>query len=434
MGDPVMRIISSAAVVLVALTIATPAAADAQATPGQAEQIIMAPLDVKWTSVKSDAWKAEAAKLVGKYVEVANAGMFSQLMVSRTSSFGNNGWLNDSTGKQVGTVLYDQLSDDGIQWLRKTKCAEKCQGVFVRGMVVKRGNGFALRMIDASFDSRAGLAAVGAAALNIAAADPDAKKPLLPSGGVPNNDGTGPWGGEMASSAAALPTRDTAKKGGLMGKLKAAGVTVKVGKDAAPAKAQKPGTFPYGDLRIVDTYYRNIRDTELKGLFANAPWNAGRTMWPRVALIIEEKPQGHSPSVTYMKWGQDIVNGCWRIRARIWTSPAANKEVKPFNWCLTEMKVDTMEAPGTPPTKMITVAVTGLPEWAKSPKTMFSDQNTGPEGTEGPNPPYVPTIRFGYQMRTDSDAIMLGNVLREMGFSYGVADGRAWVVQEGRRQ
>lgn len=405
----------------------------AQQKQASDQEIIMAPLDVKWTSVRAENWKAEAPKLTGKYVEVANAGMFSQLMVSRTNSFGNNGWLSDSTGKQVGTVLYDRLSDDGIQWLRKAKCSEKCQGVFVRGMVVKNGSGMALRMIDASYDSRAGLAAAGAEALNIAAADPDAKKPLLPPGGVPNKDATGPWGGESAGAVAnaSAPAPEAPKKGGLLGKLAKVGVTVSSGKSAAPAKAEKPGTFVFGPPSILNTYYRNIRDTELKGLFANAQWNAGRTMWPRVALIIEEIPHDYTTATTYLKWGEDMRNGCWRIRARIWTGPAANKEVKPFNWCLTEMKYDSIMAGNTP---MIRVAAQGLPEWAKTNKTMFSDQNTGPEGTEGPNPPYLPAVRFRYETPTASDAIMLGNVLREMSFNYGVADGRVWVLQEGRRQ
>jgi hypothetical protein len=64
-----------------------------------------------------------------------------------------------------------------------------------------------------------------------------------------------------------------------------------------------------------------------------------------------------------------------------------------------------------------------------SPKSMMSNQNTGPEVTTGPNPPYIPVPRFHFDDRGHSDVIMLGNLMRDMGFSYGVPDGRVWIVQ-----
>ena len=66
--------------------------------------------------------------------------------------------------------------------------------------------------------------------------------------------------------------------------------------------------------------------------------------------------------------------------------------------------------------------------WGMTPKVSMSDKNTGPERTMGPNPPYTPVMRFHFREEQGAECIMLGNLLREMAFEFGVPDGRVWVV------
>jgi hypothetical protein len=338
-------------------------------------KIAVAPPGTEWTVVTPAEWRTRAPQLVGKYVEVFG-GMWTLGIINRKSSFSNNGSLIDSTGKEVGRVLFDQVADEVIQWTYKAECKIGCKNVFVRGIVADvstTGNkDIELRVIEVSNESKTGAAAAGSAALAmLSAKDPDAKKPLLPM----------------------------------------AGATVSV--------------FHFGDPPVTETTYRNIRDTELNKIFANAPWNMGSTMWPRVAIIVEN--QGAS-DLNRTKYGDEVRNVCYRLRAKIWTGPAASQDVAPFDWCLTEMHYDTPVINSSGATGL-RVVFTDLPLWGMSPKSMMSNQNTGPEVTTGPNPPYIPVPRFHYDDGGHSDVIMLGNLMRDMSFSHGVPDGRVWIVQ-----
>lgn len=410
--------------------------------------IAVAPADAQWISVKPENWSTESPSLEGKYVEVSGAGILTQMFVDRKRTFSNNGSLVDADGKRVGTVLFDQAADSVIAWMHRAKCNLPCQGVFVRGIPVyvdiggpvlrervpkPRAGVPVLRVIEVSYQSRAGVAAAGAEALAIPAADPGANKPLLPSGAVPNHDATAAAGTAAAKTATPqavtdTATTDTAKKksGGLLGMLKAVGGSVKVNgggvqRNAGPAE----GSFRYGDPPLLTTYYRNIRDTELNRIFANAQWNVGHTDWPRVALVVEEFTQGGLISVWNTKIGADVRNRCWRLSATLWTGPGASKAIPSFDWCLTEMHYDSLPEPGG---VGIRTARIGIAQWGMTPKTSMMDQNTGPQRTLGPNPPYTPVMRFHFADDASTEAVMLGNVLRDMAFTYGVPDGRVWVV------
>ena len=70
----------------------------------------------------------------------------------------------------------------------------------------------------------------------------------------------------------------------------------------------------------------------------------------------------------------------------------------------------------------------GLALWGMTPKGSMLNQNTGQERTMGPNPPYTPVMRFHFSDDRGAECIMLGNILREMAFEFGVPDGRVWVV------
>ena len=443
---------------LVGLALVTASLAGAQDStvraPAETTTVIArAPANVQWTVVKAENWKTDSPSLAGKYVEVSGGGLFTQLIVDRKSDFDNSGWLVDADGKNVGLVLFDQTADEVFVWMRRAKCHIRCQGVFVRGIAVyvdKRSEFLKervpvrrtsntppiLRVIEVSYESHAGVAAAGAAALNIAATDPGAQKPLLPPGVLPNKDATAAMGTSLvdarataAATDSAKPDTTTKKGGGMMGLLRAVGSNMKAhGGGLQRPPAPHEGTFRYGDPPLLATYYRNIRDTELNQLFAASQWNVGRNSWPRVALVVEDVTEASGTSVMYARSGADMRNQCWRLSATLWTGPAASKEIPPFNWCLTEMHYDVIQDPQGGAT-YIRAARVGLSQWGMTPKSSMGDENTGANRTKGPNPPYTPVMRFHFRDDMSAESLMLGNILRDMAFNYGVPDGRVWVVR-----
>ena len=446
---------------IVGLALCTGSLAGAQDSTARAPAdtthvVARAPANAQWTVVKAENWLTDSPNLVGKYVEFSGGGLATQLIVNRTSEFDNSGWLIDADGRNVGLALFDQTSDDVFVWMSRAKCHLGCRGVFVRGMPVyvdkrpaslrARASGGRtsttppiLRVLEVSYESSAGVAAAGAAALDIAATDPRAQKPLLPPGVVPNRDATGPAGTSLADAHASVADSaktDTASKkgGGFMGLLRAVGSNMKAhGGGLQRPKAAADGTppegkFRFGDPPLLATYYRNIRDTELNQIFAASQWNVGRNSWPRVALVVEDVSQATGTSVMYAKYGSELRNQCWRLSARVWTGPAASKDIPSFNWCLTEMHYDTTQDRQSGAT-FVGSARIGLGYWGMTPKTSMMDENTGPNRTMGPNPPYTPVMRFHFRDDTSGESIMLGNILRDMAFSYGVPDGRVWVVK-----
>lgn len=405
--------------------VASAAALGAQQSPRSGEQIATAPASVNWIAVRAGELKAKLPQLTGKYIEV-QGGLRTLMGVRRDNSFTNAGWVVDSAEKEVGSVLFDQSSDDAIAFMAAQRCHATCTGVFIRGVVVKKGSGSPLlRLIEASHEPRSGMQTPAMKALAaLPAADPGAAKPLLPAGAVPTREGGLPGAGPAPVQQSAAPAETTGAKK-LFGRLKSAGI-VKTAEKKDESASKGRVDFHFGDAPVRQTAYRNVRDTELHQLFKDYHWNTGRTMWPRVALIVEEQPTGHTASFANPNWGSDVRNGCWKIRAKLWMAHEASKEIAPFNWCLSEATYDSIRVSAT--TMAYGLAHEGVALWGTSPKTMFSDQNTGPQRTTGPKPPATATPRFYYRMDTNADAIMLGNILRDMAFSYGVADGRVWVI------
>jgi hypothetical protein len=85
--------------------------------------------------------------------------------------------MRDAGNKELATVLFDQIGDAQIAWMRKNRCSETCSGIFVRGEVVSdRGSrGPVLRMIDVSFESHAGGVAVSTKGVSSAMRYPTAR-------------------------------------------------------------------------------------------------------------------------------------------------------------------------------------------------------------------------------------------------------------------
>jgi hypothetical protein len=67
--------------------------------------------------------------------------------------------------------------------------------------------------------------------------------------------------------------------------------------------------------------------------------------------------------------------------------------------------------------------------WGGTPKTSFTDQNTGARRTLGPNPPYLP-IPERFVSLSVNELTMLGSIMIDMGFSYAESDGRVWILRK----
>jgi hypothetical protein len=413
----------SAAVVLVVLLNASAARAQvgggsaAGAQPGGPASdttgvIAVAPPGTVWTSLPAAQFRDSASAMVGRYVETYGT-VSSLLLLSRTSRFDNTGWLRDADNHELATLLFDQLSDYYLDWMRRNKCNNPaCNFAYVRGQVVLDHRNAVLRVYEISYESRTGPTAI---VVTVAAAS-DTTKPLLPSQAVPLAYNT-----TKCPSCPKAPTApaaaDTMPKKGLMSRFKAGVIALQKSSAAAnAASAGGTGSFKFGSESLTRTYYRNVRDTELSHLFDAWPCylSSGYNMWPRVVVVIEEVP-GHYAKLDYSSPSAEQQDACWRVRARIWTGPATSQDVAPFNWCLSETKLEK--------------AFDGVVLWGETPKLAFSGQNTGAQRTTGPNPPYLPLPEHFVSVGR-AEAAMVGSILWDMGFSYAESDGRVWVVRE----
>jgi hypothetical protein len=369
-----------------------------------------APADSGWTLVPAVEFGTRAPGLIGAHVEVSG-NLSTQFIVNPHNSFDSTGWMRDARNNELAIVLFDQIADSQVAWMRTNKCNVTCAGVFVRGVVVRArgGSKLVLQMIDVSYESRAGGAAASMVQLDPVHGDnPAVEKQLLPPGGVPAQVG--------ASAATEIPPvtsgSTSVKRTG--DPLQDQRLSIRE-RDLNRAKGMIPGPSRPTNF---ETSYRSIRDTTLSKVFAKYPWNTGRNEWPRVALVVEE-PTGGTVSFGFMQAGDKIKDRCWRLRARLWTGPAASQDIESFNWCLSEMRFD--------------VAYSGVAHWGQTPPTSMTDRNTGPDRTLGPNPPFLPVPKLHYADGLNSDTIMLGNILLDMSFELGVPDGRVWIVDGTKR-
>ena len=358
-----------------------------------------------WIPLKAEEWAVKAPTLIGKDVEVFG-DLSTQFFISRKSGLNNSGWMRDSMNKELLIVLFDKASDEQIAWMTKNKCRETCPGVFVRGRVVSSRK---LRLKEVSFESRAGLEPAGVAVAEAAVKDTSSgnAKVLLPPGTVPP-DSVYRWFTEIPSDSVADVQNQS------MAARIAARADYIQNRDHNNARGRVPGPVRPADF---STTYRSIRDTRLLNVFAAYPWDVGQNSWPRVVLIVEDVSKGGgSSSLVYKTAGEKIADKCFRVSAKLWTGPAHSEDIPPFNWCLSEMRFNT--------------SYNEVALWGMTPKTSMSNKAMGPKGTLGPDPPYLPAPEHHYDQWYFPDTIMLGNLLLDMGFSFGVPDGRVWIVNQ----
>jgi len=176
-----------------------------------------------------------------------------------------------------------------------------------------------------------------------------------------------------------------------------------------------------------ETYYRGLRDTGLSNLFAKSPYKNSSTSWPRVMIVIEEKPKfnGGMPSEYFHNSGKTETDYTWRFHATVWTDAAHSIDIAPFNWCFSEMRYNT--------------PYSEVPIWGRTPKLNVPPPEGSPApplpaGTQPAASPIAPKYPLPespeYHRLFHYNTIMAGNLLLDMGFNYNRPDGRVWFVED----
>jgi hypothetical protein len=173
-----------------------------------------------------------------------------------------------------------------------------------------------------------------------------------------------------------------------------------------------------------ETYYRGLRDTGLSNVFAKYPYRNSSTSWPRVMIVIEEKPTFHGgmPSEFFHSSSKTETDYTWRFRAVVWMDPTHRIDIAPFNWCFSEMRFNTPYA--------------DVPIWGRTPKLNVPppaglQAAAGDPKDPAPIAPKYPLPDSPEYHRTfHYNAIMVGNLLLDMGFRYNRPDGRVWFVED----
>src|SRR5439155_3376989 len=165
---------------------------------------------------------------------------------------------------------------------------------------------------------------------------------------------------------------------------------------------QRPANF--------ETYYRGVRDTGLSNLFANAHYRNSSTSWPRVMIVIEEKPKfnGGMPSEYWHNTNKTETDYTWRYHATVWTDATHSIDIAPFNWAFSEMRFNT-------PYSEVEI-------WGRTPKLNVPPPAAPPApaspGTQ-PASPIAPKYPLpdtpDYHRLFHYNTIMVGNVLLDMG-------------------
>jgi hypothetical protein len=80
-----------------------------------------------------------------------------------------------------------------------------------------------------------------------------------------------------------------------------------------------------------------VQDTMLYRLFDKYPYDTKKPFaiqYPRVALTIVSAPPNHA-QLQQRDFGGGFIpgDGCWTVRAKVWSSANASQNVGPFQWC-----------------------------------------------------------------------------------------------------
>jgi len=366
------------------------------------------PAEVQYISLTPAEFAEKAADLVGKDVEVAG-----DIVVPAMLSPKSVGTMVD---KDTGKVLVQLTAKPGspaLQWLMGGDRKTKNQGVYARGKVAMVKGSPVLDLTDISKQSKV-KAAAELKARTQAISDKDQAglvKEVLPPHTNPSDAAAKAWLDRVPPTS---PQFDRAKT--VWDNMKAhanwRAQTEADDRRAIIRGPDRPANF--------ETYYRGVRDTGLKDLFKDAPYQNSQTTWPRVMIVIEEKPvlHGGMPSEYWHNQGSKTEEDyTWRFRATVWTDATHKIEIAPFNWAFSEMRCNT--------------PYSEVPIWGHTPKLNVPHAepvNAGPDAapTPGRYPlPDSPEYRRLFHFNT----IMVGNVLLDMGFNYNRPDGRVWFVE-----
>jgi hypothetical protein len=283
----------------------------AQPPPAQPPASTPAPSDSGYTSLTPAEFAEKASTLLNKDVEVNG-----DIIVPRMLSPKSVGTMVDSSGK-ILVQLIAKPGSPALEWLAGGDRVTKNQNVFVRGKIVmSRGNpNPVLDVSDISKDSKVAAAAENKAHREAIVSKDEAGlvKEVLPPHTNPSDAAAKAWLDRVPPTS---PQFDRAKS---VWDNMQAHANWRAQTEADDARAiirgpDRPANF--------ETYYRGVRDTGLKDLFKDAPYQNSKTTWPRVMLVIEEKPKfnGGMPSEYWHNQGSKTeTDYTWRFHATVWT-------------------------------------------------------------------------------------------------------------------
>ncbi len=382
-----------------ALLAGAPTAAFAQDQPAEVQYISLTPAE----------FAEKAADLVGKDVEVGG-----DIVVPTMLSPKSVGTMVDKDSGKVLVQLVAKPGSPALEWLMGGDRKAKNQGIFARGKVAMVKGSPVLDLTDISKESKV-KAAAELKAHTQAISDKDKEglvKDVLPPHTNPSDEAAKAWLDRVPPTS---PQFDRAKS--VWDNMKAH-ANWRAQTEADDRRAIIRGPDRPADF---ETYYRGVRDTGLKDLFKDAPYKNSQTSWPRVMVVIEERPvlHGGMPSEYWHNQGSKTdTDYTWRFRATVWTDETHKIEIAPFNWAFSEMRCNT--------------PYSEVPIWGRTPKLNVPHAeaaNPGPDAAPIPAKYPLPDSPE-YHRLFHYNTIMIGNVLLDMGFNYNRPDGRVWFVED----
>jgi hypothetical protein len=370
--------------------------------------------DTEYISLTPAEFAAKAPDLLNKDVEVAGDITMPSMMSRRS--------VGTMVDKDSGKVLVQLMAEPGsaaLEWLTGGDRQAHTQGIYARGKVVtSRYYSFpVLQVTDISKESKVKAAAEHKE--QVAAVENKEQaglvKEVLPPHTNPTGEAAKAWLDRIPTTE---PSYDHAKTvyENMQAHANWRGQVEVDDSRALIRGPQRPANF--------ETYYRGVRDTGLANLFAKYPYKNSHTSWPRVMIVIEEKPKfnGGTPAEFFHNSTKTETDYTWRFRATIWMDPTQKIDVAPFNWAFSEMRYNT--------------PYSEVPIWGQTPMLNVPPPD-GVQGTadDAANPaPIAPKHplpdSLDYRRTFHYNAIMVGNVLLDMGFRYTRTDGRVWFVED----
>jgi hypothetical protein len=366
--------------------------------------------NVKYIPLSALEFPTKARSLLNKDVEVSGDIQTPQ-MISQNSA----GTLIDPhTGKSTVSLIISDRNSYALVWLAGRNCKTRCPGVFARGRItmISGRSEPVLDLIDVSFESKVQAESnIQATLATLTNKDSVGKaKPVLPPHTIPTKYDWKPW---LERAPRSAPSPDKSKS--VLDNMK------KHSEYKQQAAADDARAMIRGPERPADfqTYYRGLRDTGLSLLFDAFPYQDASTIWPRVMITVEERPQTAGMPNEYFEHSKTETDYCWRFRAKVWFDAEHSVDIAPFNWCFSEMRFNT--------------PYNEVPIWGRTPKTnmILAKASTGRKRTTGPTPPSTPLPDTPeYQRMFSYTTIMIGNILLDMGFEVFHSDGRVWFLED----